>query len=224
LPNRSAVLQSLLSEHPDVTMIVHPSWYIDSTGTRLGLWRCPLPQTGRILNSETVIESLLVQNYIAMPAPLVRRQAVMQVGGLDEKLWYTADWDLWLKLACFGQTLYCPKPLACFRLHPFSQSLRRDSEAPDYRNQMQYVLERHLKDWRAPRRRKNVVRRVACFSIEVNSALAAWFHGQKPNFTRLVIDFLTLGPNGWYRYLRDSRIAERVRSRRRLRLTDSSQG
>ena len=54
-------------------------------------------------SQRVVVERLLVQNFISMPAPLFSREAAIRVGGLDEDLWYTADWDFWLKLAAVGQ-------------------------------------------------------------------------------------------------------------------------
>ncbi len=70
-----------------------------------------MPAEGGRLDSDIVVPRLLVQNFLAMPAPLVRREAMLQVGGMDDTLWYAADWDLWLKLAALGPTLYVPQAL-----------------------------------------------------------------------------------------------------------------
>ena len=53
------------------------------------------------------------------------RAAAIEVGGLDPDLWYTADWDFWLKLAAAGPTAYLPRPLAGFRIHAQSQTAVR---------------------------------------------------------------------------------------------------
>ena len=44
-------------------------------------------------------------------------------------------------------------------------------------------------------------------------ALASAVHGGPKDFLKLVIPFMRLGPAGWHRYFRDSRILERVGSR-----------
>src|SRR5262249_16190212 len=93
LPERLAVLRPLLEAAPGVTLALHPSWYIDEAGRRVGRWRCPLPPGVGRLAPEAVVERLLVQNFVAMPAPTFPREAVARVGPLDETLWYTADWD-----------------------------------------------------------------------------------------------------------------------------------
>ena len=60
------------------------------------------------------------------------RESAVAAGGLDETLWYTADWDLWLKLAAAGPTVYLPRPLAAFRVHPESQTATRSRSADDF--------------------------------------------------------------------------------------------
>jgi hypothetical protein len=52
-------------------------------------------------------------------------------------------------------------------------------------------------------------------SAEVNHALAASVHGRRPNWLSLLCRFLALGPRGWHRFFRDSRILERVTARLR---------
>ncbi|HEV3260038.1 MAG TPA: glycosyltransferase, partial [Gemmataceae bacterium] len=122
LSGRLAVVKRLLAQSPDAALLLHPSWYIGPDGRRLGMWRCPLPAGPGELEAEFVVERLLVQNFISMPAPVFRRETALAVGGLDESLWFTADWDLWLKLAATGPALYHPEPLSAFRIHPQSQT------------------------------------------------------------------------------------------------------
>jgi hypothetical protein len=198
-------------------MFLHPSWLIDSQGRRVGLWRCPLPG-GDELEPAFVVERLLVQNFISMPAPLFSREVALKVGGLVEELWYTADWDFWLKLAGAGRTVYHPRALSAFRIHPLSQTAVRSDRNDDFRKQLEIVLERHLKNWESSRSCGRGVRRVAHYSVEVNIALAALVHGQASSLPHLFAQSLGLGPSGWLRYLRDSRILERVLARQRIAL------
>ena len=60
-----------------------------------------------------LIERLVVQNFIGIPAPTIRRDAYLSIGGLDDALWHTADWDQYLKLAAIGSVYYHSRPLAC---------------------------------------------------------------------------------------------------------------
>jgi hypothetical protein len=212
---RLAALRALVAERPQAGLALHPSWYIDDQGKRLGLWRCPLPERSGMLPPALVLERLLVQNFIALPAPLFRRAEALRLGGLQEDLWYAADWDFWLKLAAAAPTAYLPRPLAGFRLHRRSQTIQRSHRAEDLRRQLETVLERHLEACQPPAEDAAGLQGVARFSAAMNVFLAASVHGNRRQSWRLALAFLSLGPAGWHRFLRDSRIAERVSARLR---------
>src|ERR1700678_3150389 len=101
LPGRAAAVRAWIESAPDASLHFASSAIIDRHGRKLGVWRCPLPANGA-LPSALVTERLLVQNFVAAPAPVFRKDAWLACGGLDESLWYTADWDIWLKLAASG--------------------------------------------------------------------------------------------------------------------------
>lgn len=213
LPHRLATLKARALAHSGVALFLHASFFIDAVGRRLGTWRCPLPPH-RPLHPDSVLERLLVQNFIAIPAPLFRREAALRVGGMDERLWYTADWDFWLKLAAVGETFYDPRPMACFRIHALSQTMRQSRDGGEFRRQHEAVLERHLPAWlRSHADLRPVLPQVAEFSAALNTALAGSLHRRMPNWAHLLGLGFALGPAGWHRFLRDSRIVERVRAR-----------
>lgn len=213
LPGRLRTLRPLLDSNPSLSMILHPSWYVDSKGRRLGLWRCPLPHVQKPLNPKTVVERLLVQNFISMPAPIFKREKAISVGGMDENLWYTADWDLWLKLVHIGEILYFSDPLSCFRVHSLSQTAQ-GSVKTDFRSQFETVLQRHLLAWEARYPSRQGIGKVARFSVALNVALAAYYHGRESlPLGKLLSHWLGLGPRGWFMFLHNSRIIERIKAR-----------
>jgi glycosyltransferase involved in cell wall biosynthesis len=215
LPGRLLALRRLAMARPEAVLLAHATWFIDSRGERLGLWRCPLP-VGRRLPPAMVVERLLVQNFLAAPAPLFRRQAALVVGGLDPELWYAGDWDLWLKLAAAGPAVYCPRPLAGLRIHPFSQTVLRSGQRDDVRRQLREVFEKRFAAWSAPAAVKSEVRRAAEFSRELNAYLFSCLSASSPaGCVSLVRRFAALGPAGWHRFFRDSRIVERLLARLR---------
>src|SRR2546421_7290538 len=211
MEGRLRALREALDGAPHPALVVHPSWFVDARGARLGRWRCPLPP-GKV-DPALVLERLIVQNFLAVPAPLFRRELALQAGGMDESLWYAADWDLWLKLSSKGTIVHHPEPLAAFRIHTASQTARRAARADALRLQFETVLRRHLPAAAGGDRR---LASVAEFSVELNLALAGRLHRRAAPWARLSTSFLALGPSGWKRYLRDSRIAERVGARLRL--------
>lgn len=219
LQNRVQLMKPLILQFPNIGFFLHSTQYLDNNGNHLGYWRCPLPAYPKITTSNLMVEKLLVQNFIAIPAPILKRSLAQQVGGLDKDYWYTADWDFWLKIAGCSDAIYDPRPLSGFRIHPNSQTILRSSQAKDFRKQLEQVAKKHFAVWEAPAKRKEKVHKVMDFSMEVNIALASTVHGQKSNLIRLFASFLLLGPAGWHRYIRDSRICERISSRLKARLS-----
>ena len=218
LKDRLTVMRHLIEQCPQAVLFVHPSYFLDTNGNIVGTWNCPLPRFPAILKPELMIGRLLTQNFISILGTMFRRDIAINVGGLDESLWYTADWDFWLKISARGDTIYYPKPLSGFRIHTGSQTMVRSSYLEDFRDQLERVEQKHFYLWDADEVKKNRVRKVAEFSITVNSALAGFSHGVKPKFLEIFTTFILLGPAGWYRYLRDSRIYERVSARLKARL------
>jgi glycosyltransferase involved in cell wall biosynthesis len=212
-PNRLKIMRALTTAYPQGIFFLHPAYYLDDAGNKLGLWKCPLPAVPRIIEPQLMLEKLLVQNFIAIPSPVFKREVARRVGGLESTFWYTADWDFWLKMAACGNSLYYPQPLSGFRIHSGSQTITRSSQLDDFRSQLETVAQRYFDLWDAPERRKKSVRKVVDFSIEVNVALAGKVHGHKVGARSLLMAFLGLGPAGWHRYIRDSRILERVAAR-----------
>jgi GT2 family glycosyltransferase len=215
LEGRLHALRALIEHKPQAALILHSSVFIDDAGRRLGAWRCPLPRTAGPLPRALVVERLFVQNFVAVPAALFRRELALEVGGLDESLWYTADWDLWLTLAERGPVLFCPRLLAAFRVHAASQTASRARESPEMHRQSMAVLERHFRRGGEPVRPG--LEAAARFSAALNAALARASAGG-PLPWDLVPRFLALGPGGWNRYLRDSRIVERLGARLKARM------
>jgi glycosyltransferase involved in cell wall biosynthesis len=219
LPNRLHIMKKIIKDYPTVDLFLHSSIFIDSKNNVLGLWRCPLPVFPVTTDSRLMIEKLLIQNFISIPAPIFKRTTALKVGEMDETLWYTADWDFWLKIASCGDALYYPKPLSAFRIHPGSQTIVGSSHTQNFREQLESVANKHLSHWEAPDPIKKEVGKIIFFSNRVNSTLAGTLHGEKYDFWGLLSSFLLLGPLGWRRYLRDSRIWERTVARLRARLT-----
>ncbi len=212
LEGRLQNLKKAIATHPDISLYIHDAVFVDSMGKPLGLWQCPLGKE-RVVSLAEMREKLLVQNFVAIPSPIFKRQAALDIGALNSNLWYTADWDFWLKLASLGDCYYIPKPLAAFRVHGDSQTIRRSSSVAEFRQQMRLVVDSHLHA-----KPKSEVAKVAFFSTEVNTTLAAMVHGESPNLFKLGLDFLALGPAGWRRYWQDSRIQERVSARLKAKL------
>jgi len=216
LPGRVEAVRRWLADAPDVVLHLAPTTIIDRRGRPLGQWNCPLP-ADKVLGTEFVLERLLVQNFVSVPAPIFCRSAWMACGGMDEGLWYTPDWDVWAKLASAGPLVYHEDVTTAFRVHRSSLTVTGSHNAGELRSQMEIVLERHLN--RLPAAIQRRVEPAARASINVNVSLAAASGGSFAAMFRAARNMLSLGPSGIGRYLRDSRLHERVVPRLRAKLT-----
>jgi glycosyltransferase involved in cell wall biosynthesis len=200
--------------HGDDAVLASDAVFVDERGRRLGRWRLPFRKPGRI-DARAWFRALLVQNFIAVPAPLVRRDLWDAAGPLDPALPYTADWKMWLALASRAPLRPIPEPLCAFRVHPGSQTVAWSRHAAGYRAQLERVLEEFLPalDRRSPDDR--LWEAVARFSIEANVAMAGARAGRSPGLAGLAGHALALGPRGLARYVRSSRVVERVSARLR---------
>ncbi len=93
-------------------------------------------------------------NTIAQPAAFIRRDAFIAAGGLDPRLEYCMDYDLWLTLAAAGCNFRpIGRTLACFRLHAESKTCRRQWR---FHVERARVSLRHGGGWSSPLVRESV--------------------------------------------------------------------
>jgi hypothetical protein len=214
-PGRGAAAKRWLADAPDTMLHLNASVILDEAGRHLGIWRCPLRPDEDILHDQ-FIERLIVQCFVATPAPIMRRDAFLAVGGLDEDLWYTADWDLYLKLATQGTVRYHREALTCFRIHGQSLTVSGTRRLDDYERQLEVVLRRHLPKVKGDG--ASDISGQAKASVAVNVSLAAVLHGHRSRIWTGIAAILRLGPLGAASYVRNSRIFERLVPRLRARM------
>jgi glycosyltransferase involved in cell wall biosynthesis len=213
-PDRVARLRAAHARHPHAGLLFHAVRFIDPESRALGTWHAPLPQD-RLLSSAEVMEHLIVQNFISCPAPVLRKDCIG--AGIDASLWYTGDWDLYLRVALRTSSVYLDEPLADFRLHTASLTMQRSRSSHDFRRQLELILERF--EDAVPRAQQQRLLAIARFSNAVNVALAEGFHGRFLALLGLIPRALRLGPTDLALYLNDSRIVERTSARLRLKLS-----
>ena len=97
-----------------------------------GRWRWVLDGENEVLLKETppigcknMFARLLNGNCVASCGVLVKKQAILAVGGYDESLTSCIDWDMWLRLAHQGYRFYClDEFLGIVRMH--TRNVQRD--------------------------------------------------------------------------------------------------
>jgi len=217
LPGRFESLRAAVSRAPDCTLWLAPTRFIDSHGRLLGTWRLPLGRGARTLPGDEVIEHLLVQNFVGMPTPVFPRTAFDSAGGMDESLWYTADWDFWIKLARAGSVSISPHATTAFRLHALSQTMQGARREHEMKMQVDTVRGRHLPLVRDHRRRDEI-KRAGEFASELNAFASAVVAGQSWPWRATTRSLMRAGFGGLRRFARDARFLERSSSRIRVGL------
>ncbi|MEO1729836.1 MAG: glycosyltransferase [Pseudomonadota bacterium] len=205
--SRAETIAAMIERHPDAALYLTGAAIVDEKGARLGDWNPPFANA--VQDKLDYVSRLLVQNTIAMPSPVWQRDAYLASGGMDENLWYTPDWDLWLKLADQGDVVFDPKVTAGFRIHGSSLTMTGD------RSEMARELDAILARYGDHSSRFAALSRA---SAKVNTALAAASGGNLTAGLSALGAIAGLGPVGAARYLKYSRLIERVWPRVRLRL------
>lgn len=211
LPGHLAAVRAAIAVGGEATMSIAPSRFVSASGKPIGQWHLPF-RSGRVDGSD-FIATLLVQNSIAIPSPVIRRDIWLATGGMDEDLWYTADWDIYLRIAQHGPVFVRDTETTAFRIHGGSLTMTGRSDAAAFRRQLEIVLERHQDAMPPARRRRSS--RLARASIDINCALAA------PGGRGLLgvgAALIRLGPTDLWAYVQQSRIVDRLMPRLRLGL------
>jgi glycosyltransferase involved in cell wall biosynthesis len=215
LPGRHGRLASAAAAHPDVPVIISDALFVNDAGRPVGPWRGPWKRKERTLAPADWFAPLLVQNFLAIGAPLVRRDALVEAGGLDASLRYAADWKLWLSLAAKHPARYLPGPMVEFRVHGEAQTLVIARDPGEFERQLNGVLEEALR--RVPPGVDRLARWVslARFSVTINCTASARAVGRAAPLRPLASQAWRLGPAGVLAYLRYSRLIERSVARLR---------
>lgn len=212
--NRLHVYKIMCQKYPDIDLFIGPVKFLDQNGKVVGVWRCPFGRYEKDLYPKELFERLLIQNFIGIPAPFFKKSLVERQGDLRKDLWYTADWDFWLRIARSARVRYLPEPLAAFRIHSASQTVTGSMDILLWQQQLMDVIEEHI-SYVEDSGRKARLYRVALFSIQLNTFLAARMHGERGRGVHLIKAFRKLSLSEKKQFFQDSRIFERVFARLR---------
>ncbi len=112
LPGALACRLELLA-FPDAAWAHTDGWLEDESGARRRFSAVHPPVGGR--GEGRVFAQLLRKNFITTDAVVARRALVRELGGFDETIRGTEDWDLWLRLAARHPVRWSPQPTFVYR-------------------------------------------------------------------------------------------------------------
>ena len=96
-------------DDPEVGVCYGRMIYVDDKGEPLPIK--PMQGYDGIITAE-----LLVDNFVSFPTVLLRRSVLAEVGGFDESLTMSIDYDLWLRISVHHLFRFLDEPLAHYRI------------------------------------------------------------------------------------------------------------
>ena len=114
VPGALAAVKQAFDEHPQANWLIGQCVVIDDQGREIR--RSVTRYKNRRLRRYRY-HALLRENFISQMGVFWRRSFGEQVGPLDETLYYTMDYDLWLRMGAQADPLVLDRVLARFRVH-----------------------------------------------------------------------------------------------------------
>jgi hypothetical protein len=114
-PERLARQLAHLDAHPEVALLGCAAREVDSRGRRLR--DVPLPR-----DAAAIRWAMLFSCPFVHTAVVFRRSALERVGPYDERLSYSMDYELWLRVARVFPVANLPEPLVRYRVHEDSMT------------------------------------------------------------------------------------------------------
>jgi glycosyltransferase involved in cell wall biosynthesis len=117
LPGALQIVSGFFRNNSEIGLLYGDAHYCDADGTIIGGYR----------TEDFDPVKLAWYNFICQPSAFFRRETFDIVGGLDESLHYSLDFDLWIKIGKLFPCRHIPGYLSMFRLHDASKSIRDET-------------------------------------------------------------------------------------------------
>jgi glycosyltransferase involved in cell wall biosynthesis len=122
-PNAVAEAVRLLQAHPEVGMVYGDADLIDDGGAPVGQFAARQTDYRRMLRGSV---------HIPQATTFFRADVWRQVGPLDLSLFFSFDYDLWVRISKVSELLYVSKRWAQFRIHGEGKTIVNDDRCyPD---------------------------------------------------------------------------------------------
>jgi glycosyltransferase involved in cell wall biosynthesis len=124
-------LGAAFETHPEVGLAACRQLYARADGHWFGMSSLRQQQSGIWDNA---LEELTLWGGLQTPSVVVRRECYEALGGFDERLLCTEDYEMWVRIASRFAVWYETECLAVYRFHPGSNSARDASTAESIRD------------------------------------------------------------------------------------------
>lgn len=199
------------TRHPDLGLVYSAYSCMDDHDRPRPPWSVS-PFSGRI-DGLRLIEALIRENFICCPSVVVPRRVYAQVGAYDTRFAFSADLEMWMRIASRYDAFCCPETGVRYRLH--DAQVTADFRAKrKVRGELEYlsaaVVGLHAERARYPRLWQSVVRnslwmvRQSVFEDPVEAGWAFKLLARHPGDLVRAIRQSLLEKSGLRRSVRDS--------------------
>jgi GT2 family glycosyltransferase len=109
LPGSLAAVEQVFASRSDVDVVYGDAVFVGRRGEFISYFPAISEK----------ISDIVAGCCISQPACFIRREVVTRIGGLNPKLHYIMDWDLWTRLYLSGaRFIYLNRPLAAVKMYP----------------------------------------------------------------------------------------------------------
>lgn len=118
LPGAFQAVAATYRKHPDASFYFGDGYRVDENGKPTCSF---FPKGTHFFNREALLFGL---NYIMQQATFINRRILESIGGLNPKLHYGMDTDLWIRLSAVAPPVPVPAKLAAIREYPDTKTSR----------------------------------------------------------------------------------------------------
>lgn len=136
-PENLALKVAALDAFPSASFVCSQLITMDARGNILdGGTPHPTDPVDYVLPGHLFVERAFQrENFVGCPTVMMRRRAILAIGWHDTRSMFTADWDLWIRLAALGDMVYLARPLIRYRLHDGQDSAQYNMKVDGLRQE-----------------------------------------------------------------------------------------
>lgn len=126
--------EQLIRRYPETTLIIGPSVYIDENNNQMSTSPIMASEEGPVLD---FLPRQAVRNWIRTPSVVIPRRVYEELGGYNESLTHTADWEMFFRAGLSNQVVTTVDPFTEYRIHSRSDTSLQELSG---NNIAEYVL------------------------------------------------------------------------------------
>ncbi len=125
LPHRFETQINILVSNPDCALVGSSAYMIDEDGTYKSIINVKV-------HDDEIRKCILQNNCFVHGSVMIRRNAMLDMGGYNDRFKYSHDYDLWLRIIERYRVGNLPEPLYCWRLSSTQISSAKKTNQNNY--------------------------------------------------------------------------------------------